>query len=106
MGRNGAGKTTLFKTLTGQIHPDEGEIMIAPGKKLGLISQIPRYPFGYTTEMVLRTAFSELVALQRKMERLAVMMAEEHTDDILREYDALSVRFQAGGGYEMDVEVE
>ena len=106
MGRNGAGKTTLFKILTGQIHPDEGEIMIAPGKKLGLISQIPRYPFGYTTEMVLRTAFSELVALQRKMERLAVMMAEEHTDDILREYDALSVRFQAGGGYEMDVEVE
>ena len=106
MGRNGAGKTTLFKILTGQIHPDEGESMIAPGKKLGLISQIPRYPFGYTTEMVLRTAFSELVALQRKMERLAVMMAEEHTDDILREYDALSVRFQAGGGYEMDVEVE
>jgi len=106
MGRNGAGKTTLFKILTGQIHADEGEIMVAPGKKLGLISQIPRYPFGYTTEMVLRTAYAELVSLQRKMERLASMMAEDHTDEILREYDALSVRFQAGGGYEMDVEVE
>ncbi|MBQ6798898.1 MAG: ABC-F family ATP-binding cassette domain-containing protein, partial [Oscillospiraceae bacterium] len=106
MGRNGAGKTTLFKILTGQIQSDEGEIMIAPGKKLGLISQIPQYPFGYTTEMVLRTAYAGLMALQRKMERLAIMMAEETTDEILREYDALSVRFQAGGGYEMDVEVE
>jgi len=106
MGRNGAGKTTLFKILTGQIHSDEGEIMIAPGKKLGLISQIPQYPFGFTTEMVLRTAYAGLMALQRKMERLAIMMAEETTDEILREYDALSVRFQAGGGYEMDVEVE
>jgi len=106
MGRNGAGKTTLFKILTGQIDYDEGEIMIAPGKKLGLISQIPHYPDGYTTEMVLRSAFAELVALQRKMEKLAVRMAEDHSDDILREYDALSVKFQSGGGYDMDVEVE
>ena len=50
MGRNGAGKTTLFKILTGQMDYDSGEVMIAPGKKLGLISQIPHYPAGYTAE--------------------------------------------------------
>ena len=54
MGRNGCGKTTLFRILTGEISPDEGTVMIAPGKKLGLISQIPRYPAGYTVEQVLR----------------------------------------------------
>ena len=54
MGRNGCGKTTLFRMLTGELFPDEGEIMIASGKKLGLISQIPRYPQGYRVEDVLR----------------------------------------------------
>ena len=106
MGKNGAGKTTLFKILTGQMDYDQGEIMVAPGKKLGLISQIPHYPAGYTTEMVLRSAFSELFAIRKKMEALERQMAEQTSEEALRTYDALSVRFQTGGGYEMDVEVE
>ena len=33
---------------------DEGQVSIAPGKRLGLISQIPVYPPEYTVEDVLR----------------------------------------------------
>lgn len=46
LGRNGCGKTTLFRILTGEIGYDEGEVYVNPNKKLGLISQIPRYPAG------------------------------------------------------------
>ena len=46
LGRNGAGKTTLFRILTGQEEADGGSVSIAPGKRLGLISQIPVYPGG------------------------------------------------------------
>ena len=42
LGKNGAGKTTLFKILTGELDHDEGQVSIAPGKGLGLISQIGR----------------------------------------------------------------
>ena len=41
LGKNGSGKTTLFKILTGEYDYDEGQVSIAPGKRLGLISQIP-----------------------------------------------------------------
>ena len=44
LGKNGAGKTTVFKILTGELDWDEGEVHIAPGKGVGLISQIPVYP--------------------------------------------------------------
>ena len=107
MGRNGAGKTKLFKILTGQMDYDSGEVMIAPGKKLGLMSQIPHYPAGYTAEMVLRSAFTGLEKLRRRMEALERRMAAGEAGDAeLREYDALANRFETGGGYETDVEVE
>ena len=48
LGRNGAGKTTLFKILTGELDWDEGTVMVGKGRRLGLISQIPVYPEGYT----------------------------------------------------------
>lgn len=70
MGRNGCGKTTLFRLLTGELSPDSGEIHIAAGKKLGLISQIPVYPAGFSVEDVLRTAFVALTSLKRRMEEL------------------------------------
>ena len=37
VGRNGRGKTTLLRILTGVMDYDEGEVMIAPGKRMGLI---------------------------------------------------------------------
>ncbi len=106
LGRNGSGKTTLFNILTGQMDYDEGEVFINPHKRLGLISQIPRFPAGYTVEDVLRSAFRELTAAKRKMEALEQKMAQDNSGELLKEYDALCNRFQAGGGYGMDVEVD
>jgi len=106
LGRNGCGKTTLFNILTGQMDYDEGEVFINPHKKIGLISQIPRFPTGFTVEDVLRTAFDLLVATRKRMAQMEAQMTHGATQDELREYDALVNRFQSGGGYEMDVEVD
>ena len=106
LGRNGCGKTTLFNILTGQMDYDSGEVYVNPNKKLGLISQIPKFPEGFTVEDVLRSAFTELLRLRRRMEALEGEMAVGATDAQLREYDTLANRFQTGGGYDMDVEVD
>ena len=106
LGKNGAGKTTLFKILTGEIDYDEGEVMIGQGRRVGLISQIPVYPEGFTVEDVLRSAFSRLHQLAEEMERLAERMAKGDTDpDLLKHYGSLSERFEAFGGYDTDVAV-
>ena len=106
LGKNGAGKTTVFRILCDEIGYDEGDVVIAPGKKIGLISQIPRYPAGFTVEQVLRRAFTELEDIRGRMERLEKQMAEDPTDQVLRDYDKLSTRYQVGGGYDMDVNVD
>ncbi|MGM9599985.1 MAG: ribosomal protection-like ABC-F family protein [Faecousia sp.] len=106
LGRNGCGKTTLFKILTGEMDYDDGQVFVNPHKKIGLISQIPKFPEGYTVEMVLRSAYTDVLRTKERMEALENAMHSGASEEQLREYDALVNRFQSGGGYEMDVEVD
>ena len=79
LGRNGCGKTTLFKILTGEMDYDSGEVFVNPNKRLGLISQIPRFPEGYTVEDVLRSAFAPLLKIRSRMEALEEQMKAGET---------------------------
>ena len=106
LGRNGAGKTTLFRILTRELEPDEGQVSVGQGRRLGLISQIPVYPAGYTVEDVLRSAFRRLDSLAREMGDLESRMAAGESDPaLLRRYGSLSERFEVFGGYDTDVAV-
>ena len=106
LGKNGAGKTTLFKILTGEMDYNSGEIAFAQGKKVGLISQIPVYPAQFTVNDVLRAAFSGLDKIRARMRELEKSMTEHTPKELLSEYDALTSRFEAGGGYEIDTETD
>ena len=103
LGRNGAGKTTLFRLMTGELTEDRGDIDIARGKRLGLVSQIPRYPAGYTVEDVLATAEARLDAMQERMRELEGLMTVSDDRAILNEYDELMNRFATLGGYDAEV---
>ncbi len=106
LGRNGCGKTTLFKILTGEMDYDDGSVYVNPDKKLGLISQIPKFPDGYTVEDVLRSAYGPLLGIREKMEKLTEKMAYDHSAALMAEYDALENRFLSGGGYDMEVDLD
>ncbi len=102
LGQNGTGKTTVLRILMGEVRPDSGTVRLPPNKKIGLISQIPRFPAGFTVEDVLRTAFEPLKAMEREMEELSSRL-----DDVsaMRRYGELSHRFEAMGGYETDTKL-
>ena len=102
LGPNGCGKTTMLRILTGVMDYDEGDVVIAPGKRMGLISQIPVYPAGYTVEDVLATAFEPLREMEQEMAALAEQMGEGTDPALLARYDKLTAAFEAAGGYETD----
>ena len=104
LGPNGCGKTTLFRILSGEIGYDEGTVILASGKRLGLISQIPVYPAEYTTEDVLRSAHRRLEQISARLEALAAEMTADASPELLREYDRLSADFERLGGWNADVQ--
>ena len=105
LGPNGCGKTTLFRILTGALDYDEGQVSVAPGKRIGLISQIPVFPEGWTAEDVLRHAFRDVEAVHAKMETVARQMETDDSPALLREYDRLAEEYERRGGYEADVKL-
>ena len=106
LGKNGCGKSTLFRILTREIDYDEGEVVIAPGKRIGLISQIPVYPEGWTTEDVLRTAYRHFSNAQARMREIEQLLAGGAADEsLLKEYDRLQDDFFRMGGYEAEAEL-
>ena len=106
LGKNGAGKTTLFRMLTRELEPDEGEIQLGAGRRVGLISQIPVYPAGYTVEDVLRSAFARMYRMKDEMDTLALRMEQGASDETtLRRYGELNARFEGLGGWDTDTAV-
>ena len=106
LGRNGAGKTTLFRILTGELSADAGDVVFAPDRRVGLISQIPVYPAAYTVEDVLQSAFSRTRRMAEEMAALSEQMANgDESRETLRRYGELSARFEGLGGYDTETAV-
>lgn len=80
LGHNGCGKTTLFRILVGEIDYDEGNVSIANGKRIGLISQIPVYPPDWTTEDVLKDAHRALYRISERLEELTKTMETDSSN--------------------------
>ena len=53
LGRNGAGKTTFMRIVSGQVQPDAGQVVLAPGVRMSLLPQdVPHGVHGTIGEIV------------------------------------------------------
>ena len=71
LGRNGAGKTTLLRLILGQEDPDEGEVAVTQGVRLGYFSQFSELRGSASIQELLETLFADIQAIETELEGIA-----------------------------------
>ncbi len=102
IGVNGCGKSTLFRLITGEAEATEGNVYIAKGKTLGILTQNDAFEAGDPGQPVLERiylAFPRLLAMEK---RLASLETELGGGDarVISEYTDLHDKYVKEGGLE------
>jgi len=112
VGRNGAGKSTLLKIIAGEQRPDEGSVTRPSSSTLGFLHQEMDLPKGKTVLQETLTAFSDLKAMERRIEELNEEIARRTDYDspaysqLLEEFANLNDRYHLLGGQSAEAEAE
>ncbi|MFB4330648.1 ribosomal protection-like ABC-F family protein [Paenibacillus sp. CR_12] len=113
IGRNGSGKSTLMRLLAGLDQPNEGQLAIKKGAKIGYLEQIPTHMDTWTVLDVLAQGLrhlkdhrAEMTELEEKMSDPDIAGNAELLDRVLRKYAALQERFETEGGYELEASID
>ncbi len=106
VGPNGAGKTTLFRMITGQEGPDDGLVVIDPGKTIGYFSQDVGEMSGQSAVAAVMDGVGPVSALAEEMARLEADMVDpdkaDQLDAVMDRYGEVQERFQALDGYALE----
>jgi ATP-binding cassette subfamily F protein 3 len=106
VGPNGSGKTTLFRMITGEEHPDRGNILVRKGVNIGYLSQEPMPVQGQSLLEEVQSGVKDLSLLEDKMRLLREEISEEEDPEALealaKAYGHLEERYARGGGYALE----
>jgi len=108
VGPNGCGKTTLLRIIAGADEANGGGgVSFARGITRGYLSQTAEDSADSTIWQETQSAFTELRALQERMNRLEQDMLDPvKADRALELYGQVQHEFEAKGGYEIDAKVK
>jgi ATP-binding cassette subfamily F protein uup len=103
IGRNGAGKSTLLKIIMGKIKPDHGEIHYRQHLRISQLEQALPTAIDRKVSDVVREGLADQQALIDQFNELAQKTLDKQG---LKELEQLQALIDAGGGWQVDQQVE
>lgn len=99
IGVNGAGKTTILNILTDQESYDSGHLFKNKDLSVGYLKQQHDLNMNKTVYECALEVFLPLIKIEDRMRELEMIMANDHSETIMNEYDCLSHEFQLKDGF-------
>ncbi len=110
LGNNGAGKSTLLKIMAGVDKEFLGEVMPAPGLKIGYLAQEPNLDPNKTVKENVDEGVAETRALLARFEEVSNKLGEDMPEDkmnkLLDEQARLQDQIEAVNAWELDHQVD
>jgi len=112
IGKNGAGKSTMLKILSKEMAPDTGQIAADKELKIGFLKQDIDFILGRTVLEESYEAFTEIKALEAKMEDVNKQLVErtdyesEFYNQLMIDINELQHQYEIEGGYNYQGETE
>ena len=107
VGPNGSGKTTLFKLILGELAPQIGTVTRTRGLQIAYLPQEPTLDSSVTLFEEVLSTFDNVRQLEDRVAEVAQLISEHHGTDaereLMEEYDELTHRLEAAGGYQYEV---
>lgn len=104
-GENGAGKTTLLQLMAGYAELDAGVVQIAKGTTIGYLPQHGLEHSGRDLFSEVRSALSELLAMEGELETLERKITCRADSADLDRYAKLQDVFRHRGGYSIESDI-
>jgi len=106
VGPNGSGKTTLFRLITGEDHPDEGEVAVERGVTIGYFSQDVGEMAGRSAVAEAMDGAGPVAEVAAELKALETAMADperaDEMDEIIARYGEVQARFEELDGYALE----
>ncbi len=105
VGVNGSGKSTLLKIMAGLDTDFSGEAKAAAGTKMGYLAQEPELDADKTVWENVIAQCPEKQLLDR-FNAVSMQMAEDYTDELMEEMNALQEKIDAADAWDIDSKIE
>lgn len=101
VGENGTGKTTLISILSGVLVPDEGQVVIREGIRVGSLVQQPVADPGATVEEILFSGQNEVASVVREYEHCLA-----HPEESPEKFQEVLIRMEELNAWDYEAKVK
>src|SRR5438067_10973825 len=110
VGANGTGKSTLLRLIAGQLRPDAGAIVRAPGTRAAYLPQDAAVAPGRTLHDEMASVFARIAEIEGRQRELEGQMHALAADDpglmrLVEEHAALHAEFERLDGYMIEAKI-